>query len=135
MSLMTWTKQGFGTDVGFADAEHQTIFNMVNGLYDKVLAKDDAGAKAALDALIAFVAKHFKHEEDEMVANNYPQYVAHKAEHDKLVVTALDLQRKVHTGEVKISVEITHFVRDWLFHHIPKIDRAYGPCLNKQGAA
>lgn len=133
MSLLTWTKEEFGTSVGFADHEHQAIFAMLNGLHDKVLAQDDAGAKAALDDLIGYVANHFKHEEDEMKAHNYAAYAGHKAEHDKLVDIALDLQKKVHSGAVKLSAETTGFVRDWLVHHIPKVDRGYGPTLSKAG--
>jgi hemerythrin len=34
----------------------------------------------------------------------------HKAEHDKLVATALDLQKKFHAGEVEITGETAAFL-------------------------
>lgn len=34
MALITWTAAQFGTNVGFADEEHQILFSKLNKLYD-----------------------------------------------------------------------------------------------------
>jgi hemerythrin len=34
MSLITWTASQYGTNVGFADQEHQVLFDKLNKLYD-----------------------------------------------------------------------------------------------------
>ena len=133
MAIITWTAEQFGTHIHATDDEHKTIFDMLNQIHDTVAAGDHAAANGQLDAFIAFVAKHFKTEEDLMVAHHYPGYAAHKEAHDKLVETALGLQKQVHAGETQLSAATTAFVRDWLTGHIPHMDKPYGPFLNQHG--
>ena len=135
MSLMTWTKEQFATNVAQHDVEHQTIFAMVNQLHEYAAAGDRGAIGKQLDALIAYVAQHFGAEESNMIKCNYPDYPQHKQEHDKLVQTCLDLQEKFHAGQADITQDTTVFVKDWLVNHIPHIDRRYGPVFNGAGIA
>lgn len=135
MSLITWTKEQFGTSVSVHDEEHRTIFRMLNDL-DETSASGDRGAIGRqLDALIAYVAEHFAAEQINMVKIGYVDYEAHLAEHTKLVQTCVDLQKKFHAGAAEITGETTAFIADWLTDHIPNIDRAYGPAFNAKGIA
>jgi hemerythrin len=133
MALITWTKEGFGTNVSEPDQQHQTLFDMLNALNDTVSGGDRQTIGQQLDGLIAFVAKHFETEENLMQQHGYPSYAGHKAEHDKLVQTCVDLQKKFHAGEAEITAETTAFVADWLKSHIPSIDKQYGPFFNEKG--
>lgn len=135
MSLMTWTKDQFGTNVSVHDQEHQKIFDLVNALGDAVGSGDRSAVGKQLDALIAFVAQHFESEEANFNKYGYPAASAHKAEHDKLVATCLDLQKKFHAGQAEITGETAGFVVGWLNNHIPNIDKKYGPFLNQAGVA
>ncbi|MDF9391385.1 MULTISPECIES: bacteriohemerythrin [Methylococcus] len=130
MALMTWTAAEFGTNVGFADDQHKTIFDMVNKLHDTAATGNRAEIGKQLDALIDYVVMHFKSEETEMQKKDYADFAAHKAEHDKLVGVCADLQKKFHAGEAEVNQDTTRFVRDWLVNHIPKVDKLYGPCLS-----
>lgn len=135
MSLITWTKEQFGTNVSMHDQEHQTIFRMLNALHDSTADGNRSAVGAKLDELIAFVADHFGSEERNMQKTNYADYQRHKQEHDNLVLICLDLQKQFHAGKTEITNETTGFVRDWLVNHIPNIDRRYGPALNSAGIA
>lgn len=135
MALLTWTKEAFATNVSVADDEHKVIFNMVNDLNDAVAGGDRANVGQKLDALIAYVAGHFKTEEDLFAAHGYPDAAAHKAKHDDLVKTCLDVQKKFHAGEAEVTADTCVFVKDWLYDHIPNIDKRYGPFLNEAGVA
>lgn len=135
MALITWTAEQFGTNVGIADNQHQTLFDLLNRLDDAVKAGDRSATGTSLNELIDFVAKHFQTEEDLMQEYGYPAYEAHKAEHDKLVQTCVDLQKKFHAGEAEVTPETTQFVKEWLEHHIPKVDKDYGPFLNEKGVS
>jgi hemerythrin len=130
MALMTWTKEAFGTNVPVCDTQHQTIFDMVNKLHDSAAGGDRASIGKQLDALIDYVVMHFQTEEKMMQEKGYAGYEAHKAEHDKLVATCADLQKKFHAGEAVVNQDTTRFVRDWLVNHIPKVDKPYGPALS-----
>ncbi|MBI1868363.1 MAG: hemerythrin family protein [Methylocystis sp.] len=135
MSLITWTKDQFATNVSKHDQEHQKIFQQVNALGDAVGSGDRSAVGRQLDTLITTVAQHFASEEANFARYNYPAAATHKAEHDKLVATCLDLQKKFHAGQAEVTGETAGFVVDWLTNHIPNIDKRYGPFLNERGVA
>jgi hemerythrin len=131
MALITWTASQFGTNVGFADEEHQVLFGKLNTLYDLATggaARSEVGAQ--LDDLIAYVVAHFAHEEKEMQAKNYGGLERHKAEHDALVGICAGLQTKFHAGEAEVTDEVGQMVKGWLNSHIPNFDMAYADALN-----
>lgn len=131
MALITWTAGQYGTNVGFADEEHQILFGKLNKLYD--LATGGAARSAIgeqLDDLIAYVVGHFAHEEKEMQAKGYSDFAVHKAEHDALVGVCAGLQTKFHAGEADVTEEVGQMVKGWLDHHIPTFDMAYADALN-----
>lgn len=130
MALITWTAEQYGTNVGFADEEHQILFGKLNKLYDLATggaARSDIGAQ--LDDLISYVVDHFAHEEREMEAVGFSGLAEHKAEHDALVATCADLQTKFHAGEAEVTDEVGQMVKGWLDNHIPKYDMPYGPAI------
>ncbi len=133
MSLITWTKEQFGTNVSAHDNEHQIIFDMLNSLHSTASGSDRGAIGNQLDALISYVAEHFGSEEKNMAASNYPDLARHKEEHDKLVGTCVELQKSFHAGDAEVTQETTTFLSDWLKHHIPTIDRSYGPTMNSNG--
>lgn len=135
MSLITWTKEQFATNVSAHDQEHQEIFRLLNVLGDSVGSGDRAAVGRDLDALIAYVAQHFAAEEANFEKYGYPATPGHKAEHEKLVATALDLQKKFHAGEAEVTGDTAAFLVDWLTIHIPNVDKLYGPFLNEKGVA
>ena len=130
MSLMKWTQEDYGTNVSIADEQHQELFDMVNALNDAVSAKNRSEVGSRLDALIDFVVVHFNTEERLMEQRGYAGLDQHRQEHDNLVSTCADLQVKFHANEVEIEEGTLAFIKNWLDHHIPVIDRSYGPALS-----
>lgn len=131
MALITWTAGQYGTNVAFADEEHQTLFGKLNKLYDLATggaARSEVGAQ--LDDLISYVVEHFAHEEKEMIAKGYSGYDRHKAEHEALVGICAGLQGKFHAGEAEVTEDVGQMVKGWLDNHIPKFDMAYADALN-----
>lgn len=130
MSLMTWTVEQHGTNVSFADNEHQQVFKNLNILYD--LRMEDAGnieITEQLDILLAIVADHFAHEENEMRAKNFIGYERHKIEHDELINTCTALEVKVKAGELELTERICQLIKSWFESHIPEYDKAYSQIL------
>lgn len=131
MALITWTAAQYGTNVSFADEEHQTLFDKLNSVYDLATSGADRAAVGThLDDLIAYVVEHFAHEEREMLAKGYANYEAHKVQHDALVGICAGLQAKFHAGEAEITEEVGQMVKGWLDAHIPNFDMAYAEALN-----
>lgn len=131
MALITWTADQYGTTIPVCDDQHKTLFNMLNKLHDLAGGSDRSSVGRQLDELINFVVMHFQTEEKMMRERNYPNFTAHKAEHDKLVSTCADLQKKFHAGQAEINQDTTRFVKNWLDTHIPTVDKPYGPCLSR----
>ena len=131
MTLMNWTAEQYGTNVGFADDEHKEIFRLLNTLYDHATGgAERSQIGASLDALIAYVVDHFAHEEREMEAKGFRGLGPHKDEHDKLVSTCASLQAQFHAGEADVTDEVGQMVKGWLDSHIPTYDMAYSDTLN-----
>jgi hemerythrin len=130
MSLMEWTEEQYGTTVPVCDDQHKELFNRVNALNDAVSkgVRDDIGN--TLDHLIGYVVEHFESEERLMEERGYEGLAAHRKEHSQLVDTCTDLQGKFHAGDADIEDETMTFIKNWLDHHIPVIDRSYGPALS-----
>ena len=133
MALLNWTQEAFGTSVTVTDDEHKVIFDLTNALNDAVAGGNRLNVGQKLDALIAYVAGHFKTEEDLFDAHGYPDAAAHKALHADLVKTCLDVQKKFQNREIEITPETCVFVKDWLYNHIPNVDKHYGAFLNSKG--
>lgn len=129
MALITWTEAQYGTTVAVADDQHKKLFDMLNNIHDNAASANRLAVGKLLDELINFVVMHFQTEEKMMKEKNFSGYAAHKAEHDKLVATCADLQKKFHAGQAEINQDTTRFVKGWLDSHIPNFDKPYGPAL------
>jgi len=130
MSLMKWTQESYGTTVAICDEQHQELFNRVNALNDAVSGGERPEIGNRLDRLIEYVVEHFQSEESLMEEKGYADLDKHRQIHDELVSTCVDLQGKFHANEAEIETGTLAFIKDWLDHHIPVIDRKYGPALN-----
>ena len=109
----------------FIDHDHQKLFDMVNRLHTLMQegkAKDVIGK--VLHNLITYTQEHFRREEDLMKQIKFDGYFDHKQEHEKLLKEVLDLQVKFESGSTTLSIQVLHFLRDWLTHHIGESDKA-----------
>jgi hemerythrin len=131
MALMTWEEK-YVVNINKVDEQHQEIFRLMNLLHDS-LTGDRAIIGENLNALVEVVINHFATEEKFMVETNFPDYEAHKKMHDDLVAQVAAIQEKFNAGEADLTEDITAFVRDWLYEHIPNTDKQYGPYLNENG--
>lgn len=131
MSLMTWTIEQHGTNVNFADTEHQEVFKNLNILYDiRTQGAGNFEISEQLKVLLGIIAAHFAHEESEMQAKNFAGYEEHKFEHIELLDTCTTMQIKIEAGELELTERICQLIKNWFDTHIPVFDRAYAQALN-----
>ena len=126
MALMVWTEKDYGTGVTFADNEHKTIFEYLNGVDDAAAANDQAKARAIMADLTDYTARHFESEECAMVRKGYDGVVDHKLSHFRFITTLLEIQ----TGEAPITQETTAAAKEWFTKHIQNEDRLYESKIN-----
>jgi hemerythrin len=122
---MTYLKWSDDLAVGntFIDNDHKKLIDMVNRLH--VVMQEGKG-KDVLDKvlhnLIAYTQEHFRREEDLMRNLRFDGFHEHKEEHEKLLNQVLELQKKFESGAATLSIQVLHFLRDWLVNHIGKSD-------------
>jgi len=117
------------------DAQHQNLFRVAEELHSAMMAgKGKVVMARILDRLVQYTHVHFAHEERLMSAAGYPDYAAHKAEHEALTRQVESFQSELRTGQSVITVQVLHFLKTWLERHIVASDQKYAPFLSGRAA-
>ena len=133
MALMTWD-DSFSVKIAQIDREHQKLVSLLNDLHAAMgTGKSKELLGKIFDELITYTVTHFATEEKLMTQHAYPDFAAHKIEHEKLTKQALELQASFKAGKAGVNFEVLNFLRDWLKTHILDSDKKYGPFLNSKG--
>lgn len=119
MTLIEWRKE-FETGILDIDHEHRELIDLINSLHAHMTAGGDpAQATAFLGEVFARIAAHFALEESIMRKHAYDEYVAHKAEHERL----LDEIREIMDGATtEYANSLSSVVRDWFVNHFKSKD-------------
>ncbi len=133
--MFDW-KSEYAVNIGSIDAQHQTLFAIGRQLYTAMSAgKGKSVLAKILDRLVQYTAMHFAHEERLMQLYQYPDFAAHKAEHDALAKQVIAFQEEFNSGRATMAVQVLQFLKDWLETHIKGSDMAYTACLKAQKVA
>jgi hemerythrin len=134
MPLLEWNEK-LSVGVSVIDDEHRKLLGMLNELYDAMQTKQSEKVLGKiLDALLAYTAYHFKHEEALLAKTGYAAAAEHEKEHTDLTKQVLDVQKKYREGATAtLSTEVLNFLRKWLLTHILGSDKKFGPHLNANG--
>jgi hemerythrin len=123
METIIWSKI-YETGHPVVDGQHRNLFKLINNFNLETTEKESIHIlNEAMETLSAYVGTHFKTEEDLMKATSYPEYLAHKQEHDNLKEQAEKLIKLFGFGKVDLTATISKFLSDWLKHHIQEIDK------------
>ena len=132
---MQWSDEfAFGLDG--IDGQHQWLFSATSALHDALSAAtpDRKRIGELVEGLVDSTMTHFVGEEELFQRYGYPQAEAHKAEHDRFTASAFDLLNRFEAGE-ELPLSAADFLKDWLIHHIQKVDRAYVPFMREHMGA
>ncbi len=126
----------YSTGIHSIDAQHRNLFNVAEDLYTAMSnGQGRAAVGRTLDRLVQYTASHFAHEERLMRLHEFPDFVAHKTEHDKLTAQVLQFQTDFRAGKVTMTVQLLQFLKDWLQKHIQGSDQRYAPFLREKAVA
>ena len=124
----------YSVGVAEIDAQHKTLFELLEKLQQAVHAKHGSAACIEiLDELVAYTKVHFTLEESLMRLSHYPDLEAHQKRHRDLVAEVEAMHEKIHSGGGAISFELLHFLRNWLTKHILSEDMRYAGHFAKSG--
>jgi hemerythrin len=115
------------------DDQHQTLFRIINDLWQGVVAKETVDAISdVLRRLEHYTIIHFTAEEALMRSMAYPKLDEHKRAHRLFIDQIGSARRKWAEGE-PIGLEILHFLNNWLVDHIMTIDKDYAAHYARSG--
>ena len=141
MTIFEWD-DSLSVHIESIDKEHKTLLDMINNYYGQIHAIHNGFSTLSLKELrIELIANmkhyattHFKTEEDFFEKYNYPEFKAHKKEHDDFVEKVLELEERLESGKLILTTELTDFLKEWLIDHIKGSDQKYAEFLISKGA-
>ena len=101
------------------------MVDLTNKLHDAFQAGADHGTiREILEGLMDYTMNHFIVEEELFDRLGYPESAAHKKYHNRFTEQVMSLLDRHEAGEV-VGAEALELLKDWLTHHILKVDKAY----------
>lgn len=133
MALITWSDR-YSMNIKEIDAQHQQLVKMINELHDAMLqARSKEVTLEIIGRMAEYTQYHFSTEEKYMKQFNYPDYAAHKKEHEKFIAQVGSFKKEYESGKAGLSYDLMNFLKDWLVKHIESSDRKYAPFFNSRG--
>jgi hemerythrin len=123
-----WTND-LATGIPEIDDQHKELFSRVNLLLN---ACKQGKGKLEIGRTIAFledyVNTHFSTDEKNMLRHQYPDYIAHRAQHAifKNSLQGIKRQLDAEGPGIHIIILTNQMVTEWLISHIRALDRAFG---------
>jgi hemerythrin-like metal-binding protein len=116
------------------DNQHQSLFHAINALNSAMLAgRGSELLEKTLEILKIYTTIHFETEEEVMLKNDYPGYTEHKAKHELLREKVTVFNQKINTQHSSlVTISVSHFLTDWLIHHIQNEDQKMSAFLRQK---
>lgn len=134
VSRIDWTDE-YKLGLPAIDADHKELLDVCNQFLDAVHGGQPVSELARiLENMILRTRGHFTAEEHMLDRHGYPGLVAHKAEHERLLIQAETLLARyrdtAQEEEIQnLTLETATFLQTWLLDHIRSNDRPYQPFL------
>ena len=133
--MFEW-KPSYSVQISSIDGQHQNLFRLAAQLHAAMSSGQSNAILAELfDDLVQYTTVHFQQEERLMQGVNYPNFAAHKAEHEALLRRVNELKHQFAGGRVAMSTDVLHFLKNWLERHIMGTDQQYVPYLKAKSVA
>ena len=124
MTFWPWSKE-LEVGIGEIDEQHKWLVDLTNQLHDALEGgADQEKTSEILESLMDYTMNHFIVEEDLFLRLGYPETDAHQAEHNKFTGQIMNLIERHENGD-SAGEETLELLKDWLTHHILKVDKAY----------
>ena len=133
--LVTWTSD-LTVNVALIDDQHKKLLQLVNDLYAAMKAGKSASIlERLLSDLAEYTVYHFDTEEKLFDQFNYEEAGPHKKVHAELKAQVVDFLTKLRSGQASVSMDLLHFLKDWVVNHISRTDRRYSQFFRDCGLA
>ena len=133
MSLIMWD-DSFSVNIMEIDIQHKKLLALVNELHDAMKERkgQDVLSKI-LKGLIRYTETHFKTEEIYFDRFGYPGATEHINEHAEFNRKINEFKAGLENGKLGLSIDVMHFLSNWLKNHIKITDMKYAGYFNEKG--
>ncbi|NMG72101.1 bacteriohemerythrin [Parazoarcus communis] len=122
--LVTW-QDGYALDLDEIDDQHRMLFDIMNRLWSAIIRRaETVELGGILEDLERYTVLHFTEEETFMRSISYMGFDEHIEQHRRFVDYIIQEKRSALAGR-QVSLELIHFLRDWLVNHILVEDKRY----------
>lgn len=122
MPLLTW-KPEYAVGVESVDFEHEQMINLINEIYDEMKTRKDVDSIEQFLGDVHFaISAHFALEEKLMREAAYPEYAAHKDDHEELLDQIRGLMDQFVLDPDKGYDLLQDHLSDWFAHHFATFD-------------
>ena len=129
--FVTW-KDAYSVGISSIDQDHKKLLGMINQLQTAAhYQTDDDLIEQTLNDLVDYTRYHFAREEDLMRESNYPDFEAHKQQHEQMVQQVTKFIDEYRIDKTRTIDNVTLFLKTWLINHINGSDQAYAPYLKQ----
>lgn len=129
--IVAWN-EGYSVGMTEIDAQHKVLLDLINQLWTAIVNRCSLDDQMKLiEGLERYTVLHFTEEENFMQSVKYAGFERHQKFHQafiqKIAAEKSSLQSTKH-----ISLDIVHFLNDWLVQHIMVEDKSYARhCTDK----
>jgi len=133
MAFFNWNDD-LSVKIHSIDSQHMKLIEMINDFYDNIKNRsNDESIKKLITEMRKYALSHFNLEEKYMKQFSYPDYDAHKKEHDLFMSKVVELEEKFQHGKLLLTFEITSFLKGWVKQHIQVVDKKYSQFFIDKG--
>ena len=127
-------KDAYSVGIQSIDDQHKRLIDLMNNLETVVkYSPGEEFERKCLAALVDYTKTHFAFEEELMSKYGYPDFEAHKAQHEKMIVKVNEFVADYEKHPEKTIKAALHFLEQWLIRHINGTDKEYSEFLVGKG--
>ena len=124
MAFLDWNEK-FSVGIPQFDQEHKSLLFMINTLHQAIInGNDQAVLPVLLEELSFYIKNHLSNEEALMEKHQFPQFVAHKKQHDYFIAK-INQYQLLHKKNALRAEQLLQILDTWFVYHICTIDQQY----------
>ena len=127
-------KDEYSVGIESIDEQHKKLINLINTLQTIVdYTSEEKLERECLAAVVDYTRTHFVYEEELMKNYGYPDFEAHKAQHQKMIDKVNNLLAEYENNRERAMRHALDFLKQWLVRHINGTDKQYSEFLLGKG--
>lgn len=133
MPIVKWDPS-FNINIEVIDSQHQLLMDVINELYDAMMARQEKEAlQKIINKLTYYAVFHFAKEEHYFEVFAFPEAEQHKKQHHDFEATISKFEDDFNQGRQTVSIELINFLSNWLINHIKGSDKRYSAFMIERG--